>query len=54
MNIDYYNEKQECLCFRHAVKAAIESNESITTSIDDSDPGESGWFSFCVECSKED
>lgn len=50
MNIDYYNENGNTLCFKHAVKAVIEDDETITPCVDDTDPGETGYFSFCVEC----
>ena len=53
MEIEYADSQGNSLCFRHAVKKAIENNEDIRATIDESDPGESGWFSFCMECSKE-
>jgi hypothetical protein len=54
MSIDYQNEKGETLCFRHAVKAAIEKDEHITVSVAAQEgPYESGGYSFCRECSKE-
>lgn len=52
MNIDY-SDSNGCLCFRHAAKAVMENDEHISTNIDESDPGESGYFSFCYKCSKE-
>ena len=54
MSIEYQNEKGETLCFRHAVKAVIEKDESITASVGaKTDPYESGGFSYCIECAIE-
>lgn len=50
------NFNGEEICFKHAVKAAIEKGENISLKgYDDSDCGESGaWhLGSCVECNKE-
>ena len=50
---DYEDTENNTLCFKHAVKKAIEQNEDITTHIDEDDPDNTSWFPFCNECSKE-
>lgn len=54
MSIEYQNEHGEALCFKHAVKAVIETNENITASVGATgDPYDSGDYSFCYECANE-
>ena len=56
MEIYLENSKGQPICFKHAVKEAIEKNENISIhSVDDKSCGQSGsWWTYgCVECENE-
>ena len=58
MELYLKNSDGEIVCFKHAVKAVMDNDESISMhGYDDKDCGQSGaWWLYgkCVECEKED
>jgi hypothetical protein len=57
MEVFLKNSDGDYICFRHAVRAVMEKDESISMhGFDDRDCGQSGaWWLYgnCVECNKE-